>query len=145
MKDLVNRFEFWSQGPDFLKLPRDQWPKQPSPAEKVSDKNVESAGDELADADVKIYMTQMQALLQSDAKERNIHSAQVLAAQADQPQQTFLSSLLAHFASPGRRGLYLLTSFVSSEKRESRSKMKRSLLQARKSCQLSRTTKAGRV
>ena len=101
MADLKNRFEFWSQGPEFLKLPKDQWPKQPSPAEKIANETVESAGDDLADPDVQLYLIQLQALMQEDISSRNIHVAHAaLLKEAQVKEDSFLSKLLDRFASP---------------------------------------------
>ena len=98
MADLKNRFEFWSQGPEFLTLPRSQWPKQPSPAEKIANENVESAGDNMADPDVGLYMSQLHALLQSDIECRNILAASSQV--EEQPEETFLTRLMERFSSP---------------------------------------------
>ena len=121
LADLTNRFEFWSEGPEFLKLPKDQWPKQPSPAEKISNENTESAGDDLADKDVNIYLTQLQALVQSDMDQRNVYAAQVMAVQAQaKPEESFLNGLLERFASPRktRRVLAYILRFIRKARKQ---------------------------
>ena len=123
LEDLTNRFEFWSQGPEFLRLPKDQWPKQPSPAEKIADENTESAGTNLADSDVKLYLTQIQRLVQSDIDERNVYAAQVLAAQSTaKPEESFLASLLERFASPRktRRVLAYVLRFIKKVRKQAK-------------------------
>ena len=119
LADLTERFKFWSEGPEFLLLPKDKWPKQPSPAEKISDENTESAGDDVADADVKIYLTQLQALVQSDIEKRNVVAAQIMTAQAKEPKESFLSALLERFASPRktRRVLAYVLRFIRKARR----------------------------
>ena len=99
VEELTKRFDFWLRSTDSFRLRKDQWPKQPSPAEKVTDENTKSAGSELGDRDV--TLTQFQALLQKDIEEENIQVALGTAAQAMiMPAESFLSPLLVHFALP---------------------------------------------
>ena len=106
LADLKSRFEFWSKGPEFLKLPKEQWPKQPSPAEKMMNENIESAGDNFADRDIKLYLAQLQQLVQTDIETRNIL---VASSQAEKRhEESFLAGLLERFASP-RKARAVLT------------------------------------
>ena len=121
LEDLKNRFLFWSEGPEFLKLPRSQWPKQPSPAEKIANENTESAGDNLADADVKLYLAQVHSLVQEDMDRRNVYSAQVMAAQVkEQKEESFLANLLERFSSPRktRRVLVYVLRFIRKARKQ---------------------------
>ena len=120
LEDLTNRFKFWSEGPEFLTLPKSQWPKQPSPAEKIINENVESAGDDLADTDVQLYLTQVHALVQEDIKQRNIYSAQVLATQVQEKEKSFLENLLERFSSPRktRRVLAYVLRFIKKARKQ---------------------------
>ena len=121
LEDLTNRFKFWSEGPEFLRLPKEQWPKQPSPAEKIANETTESAGDDLADGDVKVYLSQIQALVQGDMDKRNVYTAQVMAAKVEKKQEeSFLSNLLERFASPRktRRVLAYVMRFINKARKQ---------------------------
>ena len=101
MDDLTNRFKFWSEGPEFLCAPKEQWPKQPQPAEKVTDENAQAAADEITDKDVKVYFAQLRLLIKEDRTARDDHIAHVMAAQNPSVNpKPFLSGLVERFSSP---------------------------------------------
>ena len=62
LDELLERLNFWKHGPDFLKCPRSEWPKQPSPVEKSVDENKDSGDDSEATEEVDLYFTQLRAL-----------------------------------------------------------------------------------
>ena len=67
LKELIAQFQFWTNGPEFLLKPKQQWPVQPvpssqttDPANKVRDKNI--------DSDLQIYFSQVLAINSQEAE-----------------------------------------------------------------------------
>ena len=61
MDELIDRLDFWKQGPDFLKLPKSQWPKQPSLTERSQDETQNPSG-EASMEEINVYFSQLKAL-----------------------------------------------------------------------------------
>ena len=76
MDELIERLDFWKHGPEFLKLPKSEWPKQPSPTDKSKDETLDSANEDSKE-EINLYFTQLKALKQ----ETVANKAHVLAAQ----------------------------------------------------------------
>ena len=62
MDELLERLDFWKYGPKFLKLPKSEWPKQPSPAEKSLDENKDLKEDSQDKEEVELYFAQLKAI-----------------------------------------------------------------------------------
>ena len=62
MDELIQRLDFWKHGPDFLRRPKGEWPKQPSPAAKSLDENKDCGLEPESKEDVELYFAQIQAL-----------------------------------------------------------------------------------
>ena len=61
MDELVERLDFWRQGPEFLKYPKSQWPVQPSPTDKSQDETQTESGEESLE-EINLYFSQLKAL-----------------------------------------------------------------------------------
>ena len=72
MDELIERLDFWKYGPDFLKHPKSEWPKQPSPSEKSVDETGDSVGDDSSE-EVNLYFAQLQAL-REEGKAQKSHA-----------------------------------------------------------------------
>ena len=78
MDELIERLDFWKYGPDFLRLPKSEWPKQPSPSEKSLDETGDSVMED-SGVEISLYFAQLQAL----RKEASAQATHVMAAQED--------------------------------------------------------------
>ena len=76
MDELIERLDFWKHGPEFLKLPKNEWPKQPSPAEKSKDETRDQI-DTASKEEMDLYFAQIKALSQ----EASVPQGHALAAQ----------------------------------------------------------------
>ena len=96
MDELIERLEFWKQGPDFLKRPLSEWPKQPSPAEKSQDET-QGPADEESVEEIDLYFSQLKALEHETAE---VSKVNVLAAQETAPKDPIgLGRLLGNCSS----------------------------------------------
>ena len=82
MDELIERLEFWKHGPEFLKLPQSEWPKQPSPAEKSQDES-QGPSNEESEEEIDLYFSQLRALEHETAA---LSKVNVLAAQDAAPK-----------------------------------------------------------
>ena len=62
MDELLERMDFWTHGPNFLKCPFSEWPKQPSPVDKSLDESKDSEIDLGSKEEVELYFAQIKAM-----------------------------------------------------------------------------------
>ena len=86
MSELIERLDFWREGPAFLKLPESEWPKQPCPAVKASNEMEKPEEDLFYQKEVGLYFAQLKAI---NSESINANKAQVLAAQEASPADPF--------------------------------------------------------
>jgi hypothetical protein len=61
LEELIDRFEFWTKGPEFLLKPSSQWPLQPVPSSQP-DLALAAKNEMESDKDLKIYWAQVMAI-----------------------------------------------------------------------------------
>ena len=77
--------DFWKEGPDFLKLPVANWPKQPAVSEKIIDEASVTEQPVLYEEEVALYTAQLHALNDERVQEARIFMSNQSPAIEDEP------------------------------------------------------------